>query len=156
MNFTYNNVTPEKFITLNFKSLDNAIRNCEANNLVLIADYIYDPNTDDSYVNGININKENFTIDGQGHSINGLSQSRVFQINSNNVTFKNINFINGNSSWGGGAIYSDVSNGNLSIDSCNFTNNTGDFGGAICIDNMGNILINNSIFINNRGERWSC
>ena len=159
MNFTYSNVTPENFVTRNFKSLAYAISNCEGNTLTLTTDYNYDHNTDYEYdyetdttydyVKGIIINRDNFVIDGQGHTIDGLGLARIFYVNSTNVTFKNINFINGKSNLSGGAINSVVLNGNITVESCNFTNNTGSFGGAICIDNEGNLIINNSIFTNN-------
>ena len=77
---------------------------------------------------GILINKS-ITIDGEGHTLNGNKTSRIFYITADNVTLKNINFINGlglgsyNASdiVGGGAIYWSGSNGKLI--NCTFTNN---------------------------------
>ena len=90
-------------------------------------------NHDYEYVSGHNrgiLISKPITIDGAGHTLNGKSQSRIFNITSDNVVIKNINFINGNAygryfsnSAGGGAIYWSGSNGLL--ENCNFINNTG-------------------------------
>lgn len=78
---------------------------------------------------GITISKP-ITIDGKGHILDGRSLSRIFNITSDNVTLKNIRFINGNAFGsyfttyvGGGAIYWNGNNGYL--ENCNFTNNHG-------------------------------
>ncbi len=78
---------------------------------------------------GIMISKS-ITIDGAGHTLDGKKASRMFNVTADNVTLKNINFVNGNAygryfsnSAGGGAIYWNGANG--AIESCNFTNNYG-------------------------------
>ena len=79
--------------------LSHQIENHE-NYLELTNDYAY-TDIDEEFINGIVIAKDNFTIDGQGHTIDGAGLARIFNITSNNVTLKNINFINGNASYGG-------------------------------------------------------
>ena len=87
---------------------------------------------DDSFSsNGITITNP-ITINGNGFTINGMGQSRIFNITSlNNVILNNITFMNGNSNLGGAIILNgDVSG--IGIDNCNFINNTAtQNGGAI-------------------------
>ena len=78
---------------------------------------------------GIMISKS-ITIDGAGHTLDGKKASRMFNVTADNVTLKNINFVNGNAygryfsnSAGGGAIYWNGANG--AVENCNFTNNYG-------------------------------
>ena len=87
---------------------------------------------DYKYLNGSNkgiLISKSITIDGAGHSLNGNKLSRMFNITSDNVVLKNINFVNGNAYGryggiaGGGAIYWSGANGIL--ENCNFTNNSG-------------------------------
>ena len=87
---------------------------------------------DDSFSNnGITITNP-ITINGNGFTINGMGQSRIFNITSlNNVILNNITFMNGNSKLGGAIILNgDVSG--IAIDNCKFINNTAtQNGGAI-------------------------
>lgn len=104
---------------------------CEINNTsegeILVLDKDYE------FVNesnkGIIISKS-ITIDGDGHILNGNKLSRIFNITADNVTIKNVNFINGNAygryfsnNVGGGAIHWSGNNGYLF--NCSFENNTG-------------------------------
>ena len=96
---------------------------------------------------GINITKD-ITVDGKGYTIDGNSQSRIFNIVNATVTLKNINFINGYADSGAAIC---CNGGNLTIIGCNFLNNNAYDpnmeGGAV--DFMGNDLaIDNSIFAN--------
>ena len=92
--------------------------------LVLDKDYRY-VDGDDA---GIDISKA-ITIDGRGHTLNGSSKSRIFNIAADNVTLININFINGfahsaysyNRPIGGGAIYWNGANAKLI--NCTFSKN---------------------------------
>lgn len=93
---------------------------------VLVLDKDYE------YINGTNkgaLISKSITIDGAGHTLNGNKLSRMFNVTSDNVTIKNINFINGNAFGryygiaGGGAIYWYGSNG--LVEMCNFTDNAG-------------------------------
>ncbi len=93
--------------------------------LVLTDDYVYINGSN----KGISITNA-ITIDGNGHTLDGNSLSRMFNITADDVTLKNINFINGNAygkyfsnDAGGGAIYWNGANG--FVEGCNFTNNQG-------------------------------
>ena len=120
---------------------------------------------------------KNLIIDGQGHTINAASRSRIFAVYSTGVitvTFRNINFINGyvsSGSAGGGAIYvyrsSGTNNGHTSriahggpnayIYSCNFsghktyTSGSENSGGAVFAYFCTNVMVNDCIFYNNYG-----
>ncbi|WP_298523742.1 right-handed parallel beta-helix repeat-containing protein [uncultured Methanobrevibacter sp.] len=92
--------------------------------LVLDSDY--------EYVNGTNkgvVISKSITIDGAGHTLNGNHLSRMFNVTANNVTIRNVNFVNGNAFGrysgiaGGGAIYWNGTDGLL--ENCRFINNTG-------------------------------
>jgi hypothetical protein len=84
------------------------------------------------YLNGSNkgiLITKPITIDGADHTLDGCKLSRMFNVTSDNVTIKNINFVNGNAFGryfqvaGGGAVYWYGANG--LIENCNFINNTG-------------------------------
>lgn len=155
-----------------FDELSNEIANtAEYQTMTLEKDYEYVSGQN----KGIVISKP-ITIDGAGHTLNGNSQSRMFNITSDNVVIKNIHFVNGNaygkyfsSGVGGGAIYWSGANGRL--DNCSFTDNAGrgieddgqqdgtlyrfmpmgakvNEGGAI-VWSGANGVVSNSIFINN-------
>ena len=108
-----------------FDELSLKINNTpEGGILVLDKDY--------RYLNGSNkgiIISKPITIDGAGHTLDGCELSRMFNVTSDNVTLRNINFVNGNAFGryyavaGGGAVYWNGSNG--LIENCNFKNNKG-------------------------------
>ena len=87
---------------------------------------------DDTFSNdGITITNP-ITINGNGFAINGLEQSRIFNITSSrNVVLNDIIFMNGHSNLGGAVIFDgDVSD--IVIDNCKFINNTATVnGGAV-------------------------
>ena len=114
------------------------------------------------YGNGILINKS-ITIDGKGHYLDARFRSRIFNIVSGNVTFKNIRFVRG-SSVNASAVY-----GNCLAVNCTFESNycqnpivsiTSSTSGCVNVDiyklittrggaMYGGLAIN-STFINNR------
>ncbi|MBR0271401.1 MAG: Ig-like domain repeat protein, partial [Methanobrevibacter sp.] len=115
-----------------FINLNETINSLGDNQTVTLdSDYTYDNDTDYAFVNGIVINQNNFTVDGNGVTIDGNSLARIFIINGNNVTLKNINFINGNATDNGGAI---LWNGNnATIEDANFSGNVAyGNGAAVC------------------------
>ena len=133
-------------ITNDFSTLRQLIGSCNAT-LTLTKDYIYNPLTDCDLDSGILIIR-NITIDGAGFTLNGNNQASIFYVDSNRVTIKNINFINGYYDGdGGGAIYWEGDNGYLF--NCTFMNNSADDGGAVFVDNAYNLTIVNSKFIKN-------
>ena len=109
-------------------------------------DYSYDEGFS---TRGIEI-KKSITINGNGHTINGLSASRIFLIHfgltgNNKVTLNNIVFANGKTDLYGGAIFN---YGNLTVNKCTFKNNYAKTcGGAI--NSVGEMILKNSNFKNN-------
>ncbi len=133
-------------VTNDFLTLQQLIGNCNGT-LTLTKDYIFNPLTDWNLDIGILITK-NITIDGAGFTLNGNNQASIFYVDSENVTIKNITFINGYyTSDGGGAIYWEGNNGYLL--NCIFMNNSANEGGAIYVDGAYNLIIANSKFIEN-------
>ncbi len=88
-------------------------------------------NDDYEFVNGSNrgiLISKPITIEGRGHTLDGKGLSRIFNVTADNVTIRDVNFINGKAiakyfsmDIGGGAIYWNGSNGIVS--NCNFTRN---------------------------------
>ena len=130
----------------NFTSLQIDIAK-STDSIELTQNYVYDNSTDSEMKNGIGILKNNFIIEGNGHTIDGSNQARIFYIAGNNVTLKNLNLINGNSAVGGAAFGSKLMN----FENVTFTNNRGEFGASIAAG--GNTSIDNCIFTNNHATR---
>ena len=98
-------------------------------------------------VTGISILPSNLVIDGQGHSIDAKQKTRIFDVNAENVTIKNIKFINAKFNHYGGAIYWS-SSANGSVSGCSFVNCSAEYGGAICWSDSANGIISDCVFIN--------
>lgn len=93
--------------------------------------------------------KTNITIDGQGHTIDGDEDYRIFYIPANYVTIQNLKLIDGDCDEGA-AIYADKY---LTVKKCEFTNNkASDRGGAIY---CGTITCNNCTFENNKAKKYA-
>ena len=75
---------------------------------------------------GIFLSKDNFVIEGNGHTLDADNQARMFIINATNVTLNNIKFINANRT-NGGAIFVDAGC-SLTTNNATFENNTADTG----------------------------
>ena len=125
------------------KKIDNAK---DGDTITLDKDYSYDEGFGKR---GIKIDKS-LIINGNGHTLNGLSQSRIILVKfglkeNNKVTLDNIKFINGNTDLYGGAIFN---YGNLTIKNCVFKNNYAKYcGGAI--NSVGHLNLRNSKFVKN-------
>ena len=112
----------------NFTALKEEI-DLSTDSIEITQDYVYDNETDYELNRGIIINKSNFTINGNGYTIDASNQARIFLIYANNITISNLNIINCNKPEKiGGAIYS---NGSLILNNITFTNNTAQMGGSI-------------------------
>ena len=117
----------------------------------LTQDYKYD--SDFTSTAGVFINKD-ITINGNGHVIDAMGKSRIFNINYGSglkfhkVTLNNITFKNGNAKIYGGAI---LNFADLTVDNCYFTNNNaGTAGGAI--NSLGALTLKNSKFYKNSAD----
>ncbi|MBR6023619.1 MAG: Ig-like domain repeat protein [Methanobrevibacter sp.] len=141
-----------------FTSLQKKIDDApEGSTIFLENDYSYDETKDSDYRFGVRINKE-ISINGAGHTIDGVNKASILYIFGENVRVDNINFINGNTTGCGAAIHSKYSfnignNNTFYNNKCNGTNQYSGYGGAVFIDsyNSGQILSigNNNKFINN-------
>ena len=115
--------------------------------IILDKDYSYD--VEYKSAEGVLISK-NITIDGNGHTLNGLSKSRILMLlpgmtNNNKVTLKNIVFKNGFTKLYGGAIFNFA---DLTVNNCVFKNNYANTtAGAIA--SVGSLNCKNSKFYKN-------
>ena len=143
-----NDVIKENNGVKTFTDLQSEIDNASDNGtLYLDCDYKYDESA--SKFAGITINKNNFTIDGQGHTIdaNKGTKTSIFTVNGGSLTLKNLILTNATLTAiniGGSA--------NLTINNCTFTNNYGSYGGILKMPNynfVGTVMIGNSTFTNN-------
>ena len=140
-------LTVENTDTGNFTDLNNLIVQSE-NELILDKDYKFNPSTDKDY-GGFNISKDNYVVDGQGHTIDGSGLVRIFAFTGSNVTLKNITIINAKGTDGPAAYFTSL----RMVDNCTFINNSASgSGGAIYIkDSVSDCKIN-STFINNSAK----
>lgn len=123
----------------NFKFFDDLIHS-ESENIVLTSDIILDEDEEDQYSRGIEIDLNDLTIDGNGHTIDAMGKARIFECIWRNILIKNIALNNG-LAIDGGAIYN---KGNLKIMSSKISRNKSlNNGGAIYNDN-GRISIKNT------------
>ena len=129
-----------------FSNLADEIENA-GTTLDLTKDYAFNNATDNN--TGILISKDNFVLNGNGFTIDGNKQSRIFNITANNVTLSNLILINGNSDRGAAL----RTNGTLTLNNITFINNNASIGGAIGLFGNVTLICNNSKFIDNSGER---
>lgn len=133
-----------------FTALQNKITNAENGSTIsLDKDYTYDDGFDKK---GIVIDKD-ITINGNGHSLNGAGQARIFLvklglIKNHQVILKNIKFINASTDLYGGAIFNYA---NLTVDNCQFTSNYAKYAGG-AISSIGHLNCKNSKFTKNTAD----
>ncbi|MDO5825720.1 MAG: hypothetical protein Q4Q22_05030 [Methanosphaera sp.] len=133
--------------------------NADSDVIHLDCDIIMDENERIQYIEGIELKKDNITIDGQNHTIDAKKLSRIFKISAKNITLKNIQFKNGcyhkrkfcEDNDGGGSIYA-LDDASVTIMNCTFTENDSN-NSAGCINNRGIMDIRKSIFKNNYAQR---
>ena len=132
-----------------FSELQNKINKASEGSTVYLENDYY---CEDNYASpfGIFIDKS-LTIDGKGHTIDGMSKSRIFSMNYGNllkahkITLKNIVFKNAKTNIYGGAI---LNFADLTVENCKFINNyAGTAGGAI--NSLGALTLKNSKFDKN-------
>ena len=126
-----------------FSNLTDEIENA-GTTLDLTKDYTFNNETDNNM--GILINKDNFVLNGNGHTIDGNNQSRIFNITANNVTLSNLILTGGNAEKGG-AIYV---TGLLTLTNITFIDNyASKQGAAVGLYENVTIKCDNSRFIDN-------
>ena len=129
-----------------FKALSRKIGSASSGDTVYLENNY---SCEDSWIyNGITIDKSNLVIDGQGHTIDAKRKTGIFYVYQvENVTIKNIKFINTKYISNGGAIY--LSGNNCTISDCVFINNAAiSEAGAIYLSGN-NCTISDCVFINN-------
>ncbi|MBR3197047.1 MAG: hypothetical protein IKF66_00945, partial [Methanobrevibacter sp.] len=96
---------------------------------------------------GISISTPNLVIDGQGYTIDAKGKTRIFIVKADNVTIKNIKFINAkiNDDEGAAILWYESDGG--SVSGCSFVNCSAVYGGAIYWDNSANGIISDCAFI---------
>ena len=99
-----------------FWDLNNAINGNNDKDVYLNGNYKYNPETDSDFKNGILIER-NVTVHGNGHTLDGNHEARIFQVTASDVVVHDITFVNGNSTAGG------AMHGGSAVN-CTFTNNT--------------------------------
>ena len=99
----------------------------EGDTLNLAKDYIFNNFSDADYINGILINNRHFTINGNGHRIDGNNLARIFHILNSNITLSNLYISNAGSYFNDalehGAVLNDYM-GILTLNNCTFENNS--------------------------------
>ena len=137
----------------NFTALKSLINNNTDPEISLNRDYTY--LDEDELENGIPINRT-VTINGNGFTINANGKARIFHVTetAENVVFKNITFIGGQTSveGSGGAIWSEVP---FTAINCKFTSNNAYKGGAMSGGNAINCSFNNNRASSNGGALYN-
>ncbi|WP_298525489.1 C1 family peptidase [uncultured Methanobrevibacter sp.] len=119
-----------------FSDLKNDIDTTNAT-LEITKDYI-----NDNCSNGIRIEKDNITINGNGHALDGNNKA-IFYNAATNTTLNNLILMNAYY-VSGSAVYN---SGLLILNNVTFINNSANVGAAIM--NFGSIVLNGCTFINN-------
>ena len=146
----FNNLTVDEDEFKSFSFLNYKIEVVESE-LNLSYDFAFDEKYDSAFVDGIPISRP-ITINGNGHILDSKNLSRVFYINSTNVTLNNITFLNVNYHNDGGAIYvAGINNLSLNISNSIFSGNNSIFAGDNDAKNSSIYLINNRE-LNNDGD----
>ena len=134
-----------------FTDLENSINNLpDGGELKLVYDYKYTGSGDFS---GINIDKNNIVINGNGHTIDANSNShvKIFKITGNNVVIKNLIFKNANTDSQGAAI--DNNGGeNLAVINSTFINNHAVYPGGAINNAANGLTVRDSTFDSNSGS----
>ena len=108
-----------------FSDLNNLIYS-GSGEINLTADYTFDEETDDNFINGIFIN-DGVIINGNGHIIDAKNKSRIFYVNQSiNNAFNNLVLKNANDC----AI---ILRGGLNTTNVEFINCSSDYGGAVYV-----------------------
>lgn len=109
-------------------------------------DYTYNNVSDSSFSEkGVLVNKSNYVVNGNNHTVNGKYSSKIFNITGSNITINNLNFININSLTN--AIFIKNSN-NILFTNCAFTNVSG-YGVEV---SSSNLTLNNISYDCNNSE----
>ena len=143
--------TQNDIYTASDDSFTNLTDEIKTNDVLdLTHDYKFNNEIDDS--SGIVINKNNFVLNGNGRTIDGKNQSRIFNITGNNITLNDLILINGNYGDSAGI----RAGGTLTLNNVTLINNHANKeGGAIEIREGATLICNDCRFIDNYAETGS-
>ena len=110
-----------------FTYLNKTINGNTDDTINLDCDYTFNSNIDSAFTGGIVINRP-VTINGNGHTIDAQGKARVFYVQADDVTIKNLTIKNAKYEGYGGAVYFNEVG---TVSNCNFTNNIASDGGAV-------------------------
>ena len=113
-------------------------------------DFIFNENTDSQFKNGINLNRDNLTVNGNSHIIDAKNLSRIFNITAVNVTLANIQFKNAFHNNTGAVSY--ITGDKVKIINCTFSNNHAEVEAAAIYLTGNDAYIYNCSFINNSAK----
>ena len=159
-------ISKPEILPLTFKALEVEINKLKPSDVYTLNNDVVYKKSVDIYCYYIDINIDNITINGNGHTIDGKNFTAIFNINANNVKIFNLTISNSHQfalpkrsisygnhvgqAWAYMPVDSPVcwhgDNGILS--DCTFVKNSADNGGAVSWKGN-NGLINNCNFINN-------
>ena len=112
----------------NFEYLDNLIHS-GMKEIVLDSDIVLGDGEKSEYKDGIRLDVDDLTIDGNGHKIDAQKKTRIFDCTAKNITIKKITLKNGFAEYGGAI---KTHNGSLTITESTLQENIAEFyGGAI-------------------------
>ncbi|HLP87950.1 MAG TPA: DUF4114 domain-containing protein [Nostocaceae cyanobacterium] len=133
-------------------SLREAIAQAQSGDTIAFASNL--ANQTITLTSGVIRMEKSLIIDGTGAdnlTISGNNNSKIFfAVDGNDLTLKNLTFINGRSNGKGGAVQAGVQS-DLTVINSIFKNNVGGQGGAIHSGFQSNLVVENSIFDNNDG-----
>jgi hypothetical protein len=132
----------------NFKYLDEMIHS-GAKEIVLDSDIVFGDGEESEYLEGIKLDVDDLTIDGNGYTIDALGKARIFYCTGKNVIIKNIILKNGFAEEDGGAIYN---SGELTVTESTINSTAQKESEAIYNDD-GEITITSSTLNNNIAEQ---
>ena len=129
-------------------ALDKEIKD-NPNGYTLERDYEYFQTVDKKLKGGIVIDRDNYVIDGNGHTIDGFDGARIFKVTANNVVIKNVVFKRASCGSGdtGGAVRFEKPG---TLIGCEFNNCSAPWGAAAYFGGDG--TVKNCVFNSNRGD----
>ena len=130
---------------MNFRQLDDLIHSSKRQ-IVLDSDVILDDAEESEYLMGIKIDVDNIILDGNGHTIDAMGLTRIFDCSGDNVSIRNVSLINASSQYAGGAIVAGP--GKVNLTDVTFMDNKSRYSGG-AITNDGELTISNCRFFRN-------
>ena len=142
-----------------FGYLDMIIHESDRKKIVLDHDICFEDYEEYFYEGGVELDIDGLVIDGNGKTINGAGMSRIFLVTADNITLRNITFINGKSHKNHNCRYNShggllrvYSNARLTLENCRFLNGESEVNGGAIFNGDGIIEIIDSVFSSNSAK----